>query len=135
MEFKDKLLALRQRYSMSQQVLADSIGISRKSIQYYELGERYPRRAILEKMSEIFNVSLEYLVSADEFFVVSAQEASGKSGKISAEQLVRNATALFSGGEMSDEDKDKIMRAIQDAYWEAKEENKKYASKIKKKEK
>ena len=30
---------------------------------------------------------------------------------------------------MSDEDKDKVMKAIQEAYWEAKEINKKYTRK------
>lgn len=129
MEFKEKLLSLRQRYSMSQQELADAVKVSRKSIQFYESGERYPKRSILEKMAEVFNVSLEYLVSADELFVVDATEAGGTRGRVSTEQLITNATALFAGGEMSDEDKDKVMKAIQEAYWEAKEINKKYTPK------
>lgn len=129
MEFKEKILSLRQRYSMSQNDLAEAIGVSRKSIQFYEAGERYPKKAILEKISEVFNVSMDYLVSSEELFVIEASDAGGRRGRISAEQLVENAAALFAGGEMSDDDKDKIMKAIQDAYWEAKDINKKYTPK------
>lgn len=36
---------------------------------------------------------------------------------------------LFAGGELDQDDMDEMMKAIQDAYWIAKEKNKKYASK------
>ena len=36
---------------------------------------------------------------------------------------------LFAGGELSDDDLDGVMKALQDYYWKAKEDNKKYTSK------
>ena len=36
---------------------------------------------------------------------------------------------MFAGGELDEEEKDAIMAALNRAYWDAKEENKKYAPK------
>ena len=38
-------------------------------------------------------------------------------------------TALFAGGELSEDSLDGAMRALNDAYWIAKDKNKKYAPK------
>ena len=38
--------------------------------------------------------------------------------------MVAGVSALFAGGELSENDKDAVMRALQDAYWMAKERNK-----------
>lgn len=40
-------------------------------------------------------------------------------------------TGLFAGGELDQDDMDEMMKAIQDAYWIAKEKNRKYVSKRK----
>ena len=37
---------------------------------------------------------------------------------------MEEVSGLFAGGRISQDDKDAVMRAIQDAYWIAKEENK-----------
>ena len=39
-----------------------------------------------------------------------------------AERLVQQAGVLFAGGRLSEEDKDAVMRALQDAYWQARQE-------------
>ncbi len=113
MQFHEKLLSLRKRYSVSQTELAEAVGVSRKSIQYYESGERYPRGGVLAKLAEFFNVSVEYLTSSDEIY------SDGKS-MFSAANLVNEVAALFAGGSLSEEDKDLAMRVIQEAYWDSK---------------
>ena len=40
-------------------------------------------------------------------------------------ELVNELKALFSNGEIKDEDKDEMMKALQDAYWISKQKNKK----------
>lgn len=112
MQFNEKLLSLRKRYSVSQTDLANAVGVSRKSIQYYESGERYPRNGVLVKLAEFFNVSVDYLTSTDEI-------ADGKR-MFSAANLVNEVAALFAGGTLSEEDKDLAMRVIQEAYWDSK---------------
>lgn len=113
MQFHEKLLSLRKRYSVSQTELAEAVGVSRKSIQFYESGERYPRGGVLAKLAEFFNVSVEYLTSTDDNY------PDGKS-MFSAANLVNEVAALFAGGSMSEEDKDLAMRVIQEAYWDSK---------------
>lgn len=112
MQFNEKLLSLRKRYSVSQTDLANAVGVSRKSIQYYESAERYPRNGVLVKLAEFFNVSVDYLTSTDEI-------ADGKR-MFSAANLVNEVAALFAGGTLSEEDKDLAMRVIQEAYWDSK---------------
>ena len=45
------------------------------------------------------------------------------------EELVSEISGLFAGGELDEEEKDAVMAALTRAYWDAKEDNKKYASK------
>ncbi len=113
MQFHEKLLQLRKRYAVSQTELAEAVGVSRKSIQYYESGERYPRSGVLGMLAEFFNVSVEYLTSEDD------NMPDGKS-MFSAATLVNEVAALFAGGSLSEEDKDLAMRVIQEAYWDSK---------------
>mgnify|MGYP003298734370 CR=1 FL=1 len=113
MKFSEKLVMLRKRYSVSQTDLAEAVGVSRKSIQFYEAGERYPRGRVLEKLAEYFNVSLEYLTSTDEHYIP-------EKGTGTAAYLVNEVAMLFAGGTLSDEDKDLAMRVIQEAYWDSK---------------
>ena len=39
-------------------------------------------------------------------------------------ELVEQMGGMFAGGEMSEEDIDGVMKALQDLYWKAKEDNK-----------
>lgn len=51
-----------------------------------------------------------------------------RKGAKQVEELVTGISALFASGEISEEDKDAVMRTLQDAYWVAKERNEaKYA--------
>ena len=52
--------------SMNQKELADALKISRASIGYYENGTRTPDIEILEKASQYFNVSYDYLMGQTE---------------------------------------------------------------------
>ena len=46
-----------------------------------------------------------------------------RKGAKQVEELVTGISALFASGEISEEDKDAVMRTLQDAYWVAKERN------------
>lgn len=60
---------------------------------------------------------------------MNANEKYGAAGAQQAKALMQEVTGLFAGGELDPDDMDEMMKAIQDAYWIAKEKNKKYASK------
>ena len=59
----DKILKLlRNEKNMSQQELADALGISKSSINMYERGERQPNFEVLETIADFFNVDIDYLL-------------------------------------------------------------------------
>ena len=51
----------------SQQKVAMDLNISREALSYYENGKREPSISMLIKMSEYFNVSIDYLITGKEF--------------------------------------------------------------------
>ena len=67
---------------------------------------------------------MNYLLAEDEEFVLQAQQTYGYKGAKDAEAVIADVSALFAGGQLSEQDKDAVMRALQDAYWMAKERNK-----------
>ncbi len=130
MTFTEKLQKLRKNKGMTQAELAAKVGVSARCIQNYELGARYPKRDIMDKLCSVLGTKIEYLVSSDDFIgIVRAED--GEKGVRSAEHLLECAGALFAGGDLSDDDKDKVMLALQNIYWKSKEKNSKYAHKSK----
>ncbi len=62
MEFAEKLTFLRRRAGMSQEQLADQLGITRQSVSKWESGASVPELAKLIAIADFFDVSLDYLV-------------------------------------------------------------------------
>ena len=56
------LKLLRQEYGISQQRLADTIGVSQPSINKYENHNIEPEIEILKRMADYFNTSIDYIV-------------------------------------------------------------------------
>lgn len=61
------LKKIRKKHKWSQQKIAMDLNISRESLSYYENGRREPSLSLLVKMSEYFNVSINYLITGEEF--------------------------------------------------------------------
>ena len=56
------LKELRKNANLTQQQLAERIGVTKSVVSYYELQERTPSPEILIKLTQIFNVSADYLL-------------------------------------------------------------------------
>ncbi len=61
-KFSIRLKALRAEKEISQQELANIIGVSKSSINMYERGEREPSFETLESVADYFNVDMDYLM-------------------------------------------------------------------------
>jgi repressor LexA len=57
-----RIKELRYNAKLSQQALADKIGVSKSSINMYERGEREPSIETLEAIADFFNVDMNYLL-------------------------------------------------------------------------
>ena len=130
MKFGEKIKELRTNKGLTQPQLAESLGLSLRTVKNYELGTSLPRtRDIYQKLATFFNVNINYLLTEDDSFILDAGSAYGARGKQQAQALIAEVSGLFAGGDMAEEDMDEMMKAIQDAYWIAKEKNRKYTPK------
>lgn len=78
MRLEEKLFLLRKKSGMSQDELADAIDVSRQSISKWEAGKSVPSIESLVAISEMFHVSVDYLVKDDEMLGVDAEAGEKK---------------------------------------------------------
>lgn len=130
MTFKDKLKKKRLEANLTQVQLAEKVSVTPRTIQNYEMGTRKPTKLeIVEKLAEALNTTPEYLLGQSGLLVVAAHEQGGAKAARDIDDLVSEVTGMFAGGKLSDEALDGAMKALNDAYWIAKEKNRKYAPK------
>ena len=61
-EFKDRVKKLRLDHNLTQDELAQVLGISRSTIGMYETGKREADYETLELIADYFNVDMNYLI-------------------------------------------------------------------------
>ena len=61
------LKKIRKIKKLNQLKIATDLNISREAISYYENGKRSPDIQMLKKLSEYFNVSIDFLITGEEF--------------------------------------------------------------------
>ena len=66
MEFQQRLYELRKQSGLSQEGLANLLGVTRQAVQKWESGSSRPDMDNLAALARYFNVSLDYLVTGEE---------------------------------------------------------------------
>ena len=61
------LRLIRKARNLNQQKVAMDLNISREALSHYENGKRSPDVQMLRRLSEYFNVSIDFLVNGEEF--------------------------------------------------------------------
>lgn len=61
------LKLIRNQRKINQLKVATDLNISREALSHYENGKRSPDIYMLRKLSEYFNVSIDFLVNGEEF--------------------------------------------------------------------
>jgi len=74
MELADKLKTLRKRQDITQEQLAEKLHVSRTAISKWETGRGTPSIDSLKAIAELFDVSMDALLSTDELVVVAQNE-------------------------------------------------------------
>ena len=132
--FAEKLKEARVSLGISQTELGKTVGVSQRSIQAYENGEKTPRQATMAKLAKFLKVSVKFLTDEEcddpvaeiekDNYIDEARERYGSKGARDVEQLLADNSALFAGGELSQEQKDAFFQAVMTAYVTCKEEAK-----------
>ena len=65
MNIGENILKLRKKQKLSQEQLAEKLGVTRQTISNWELGESSPDLKQSKELSKIFNISLDELVGND----------------------------------------------------------------------
>lgn len=96
-----KLKILRKGRKLTQEQLAEKLGVNRATISNYEIGRRLPNLNDLKRFAEFYGVGLDYfgVVSKDEMF-----------------DLLSRARDVFESDAISKEDKEEIYREIMKLY-------------------
>jgi len=130
MTFAEKLKEARKKTGLTQAELAAKTGISYRAIQTWESGSKYPKsiEAVM-KVAEVLGTTTESLLNESDQYIIDANEKGGAAAARDVEKMVSDMMALFAGGDIDDEEKDGIIAALNEAYWEAKKINRKYTPK------
>lgn len=136
MDLKDRLKEKRAEAGLTQAELAQKAGVTTRTIQNYEMGERIPSNlGIAQKLADALGTTVEYLLGSGGKLIVEAHEKGGAKAARDVDELVSEVQGLFAGGRLDDEAMDGVMQALMDAYWLAKKENRKYTPKKYRKDK
>ena len=65
MNLGEKIFSLRKKNNLSQEELAEKVGVTRQTISKWELEETMPDINQAKKLSELFNISLDELTNND----------------------------------------------------------------------
>jgi transcriptional regulator with XRE-family HTH domain len=65
LHFERNLVALREQKGLSQEELGKLIGVSRESVSHWERGSKKPAMKSLQKLLELFDVTMEQLGASD----------------------------------------------------------------------
>ena len=114
MLFGEKHRLARVNAHLTQAQLAQKLGIAKRTLEGYESGSFYPRkRKVYDELAELFQVDRNWFLTED-------GDDAEESAKRDVDEVLRSVTALYSGGRLSENDKDALARALMDAYWTAK---------------
>lgn len=132
MTFSDKIKRSREVRGLTQQQLADLVGVSKRTIASYESSGAIARSSTMRKLAEALQVSYDYLskdsVTDPQYgmekmpYIDEARNRYGNTAAREVDELLERNAALFAGGELSEEAKEAFFQAVTKAYLECKEE-------------
>lgn len=97
MQFNEKLIKLRRENGLTQEQLAEKLGVSRQAISRWESGESAPDMYNLSAICRFFGVSSDYLINDDFTSDEDTPIAQKKNDEISSVKEKRRKLHLISG--------------------------------------
>lgn len=72
--FNKRLREIRMMCHLTQQNMADAIGVALRTYQCYETGSRTPSYDLLVRIADVLDVSTDYLLCRDNFLAKHVDE-------------------------------------------------------------
>jgi transcriptional regulator with XRE-family HTH domain len=82
MQFSEKIKKIRQDHNLSQEDLANKLMISRTAISKWENDRGYPSIDVLKTISEIFNISIDDLLSSKQVVDIAVSDKKEQTNKM-----------------------------------------------------
>ncbi len=86
MRFEEKIVELRKQKGLSQEELAEQLGVSRQAVSRWELGQTLPDIPNLLQLCELFGVSADYLVKDEEQVTVKSDQSAKTIARLTRER-------------------------------------------------
>lgn len=115
----DKIKELRQRFNFTQKELADKLNIKPSTVGMYEQNRREPSYELLQKISQIFNVTSDYLIFDNEVLEASNTSYLPQKNDIHnilddlRTELAKQPSLMFKGELLEEQDLRKIFDAME----------------------
>lgn len=116
------LKKLRNDKSLTQQKLANILGIPRGTYAHYEIGKREPDNATLLLLANFFKVTVDYLLNND-----TAESYLPKQNYVVHNDIIKvleQPEVFYNGTPLTEEDKAKIKASLDIIFWDTKKKNK-----------
>lgn len=133
----DKIKALRTAQHMSMAELARRASMSDRAIRYIESNQREPSVDAIQKIAAALGVTTDYFMDEatfqqelnDDLFYADVHKKYGSRGVAQAKKIKEQTTALFAGGELSEEDQAAFIKEMEELFLDAKADAKKFTPK------
>lgn len=129
-----RLRQQRKQRKLTQEDVAQRIGVARTTYAMYEQNSREPDNETLQKLADFFEVSVDYLLGRTDDPSPPEKTSSShtnipswatrKDVRDFKKMLEEDAPAMFDGVPLDEEDKEKIKRVLEAMFWDAKRQNK-----------
>lgn len=103
----NRLRKAREKKGYSQKYVAESLGITNSSLSNYERGERDPDTSILNRLADLYGVTMDYLFGRDQMDIkvdVDLERIRSTSDiEILAKELVQSLNQALADGVITEE--------------------------------
>lgn len=132
-----EIKALRTAQHMSMAELARRASMSDRAIRYIESNQREPSVDAIQKIAAALGVTTDYFMDEatfqqelnDDLFYADVRKKYGSRGVAQAKKIKEQTTALFAGGELSEEDQAAFIKEMEALFLDAKADAKKFTPK------
>lgn len=122
--FGDKLKKIRLERKMSQEEFATLLGTSKQVISRYETHKRTPKITIAQEYADKLNVPLNYLIDESSSTPSASLPSHNSRDERDLAKFLNRTDILFDGAPLTEEDMDKLRKALEIVFWDAKQKNK-----------